>query len=117
MTSTETTLDLCADHFLIEVNTVPLNDVLNQISDPVRALKRIDLADKLINNYHLVEIDANDIPNEWQAMEIFYDRIRDAEEGDYFEEVEGTIAFITKGDYEGNHEDPYPTDMPVIDDL
>ena len=85
-------LDLCADHFLIEVNTAPLNDVLNQISDPVRALKRIDLADKLINNYHLVEIDANDIPNEWQAMEIFYDRIRDAEEGDCFEEVEGTAA-------------------------
>ncbi len=118
MTSTETPLDLCADHFLIRVVHVGMDDILNPFIDPLRRIKRFDLAQKLTSNYHLVEIDANDIPNKDQAMEIFYDRIRDAEEGDYFEDaVESRIAFMSKGDYEGNHKDLYPTNMPVIDDL
>ena len=94
-----------------------MDDVINPFIDPLPRIKRFDFAQKLYNNYRLAIINPNDIANEEQAMEIFYERIRDAQEGGYFEAIEGRIASMIKGDYEGNREDPYPTDMPVIDDL
>jgi len=116
-TSTRPGFDLCSDHFVIQATNVPSVNTETLDEDPSKFWARLDLAKKLKNNYHLVEIDINDIPNETQAMEIFWDRIRDEEEGDYFEDVEGEIVFITQGDYEGNHVDPYPDDMPITDYL
>lgn len=111
MTITMSAPAYCSDAFILRVTSVEVNDEDKGID--VSELEYLE--SRLLNNYHLVEIDSNECPNFDMAFEIFYQRVYEASEGsiDTIEEVE----FLTAGDYEGNFKDALPTDKPVIETL
>jgi hypothetical protein len=112
--STTATTEYCSDAFIFGVRHMKFDPF-----DPIN--RGIDLAevkylqDKLMNNYHLVEIDANECPNFDMAYEIFNSRVYEASEGAI--ETGEEVVLLTRGNYDDNFEDALPTDKPVIEDL
>ena len=111
MTTTMSAPAYCSDAFILRVTSVEVSDEDKGID--ISELEYLE--SRLLNNYHLVEIDSNDCPNFDSAFEIFYQRVYEASEGaiETIEEVE----LLTAGDYEGNFKDALPTDKPVIETL
>ena len=114
MTSITAAPEYCSDAFIFSVQHLSF--------DPFDLVDRgIDLAEveylqkKLMNNYHLVEIDANECPNFDMAYEIFNSRVYEASQGAI--ETAEEVVHLTRGNYDENFEDALPTDKPVIEDL
>ena len=114
MTASTSAPAYCSDAFILRVDHFSF--------DPFTLVDRgIDFAEveylmkKLIHNYHLVEIDANECPNFDMAFEIFAERVYEASKGAITTEEE--VVLLTRGNYNDNFEDALPTDKPVIETL
>ena len=112
--STTATTEYCSDAFILSVRHMEF-DPFDLIDRGIDLGEVKYLQDKLMNNYHLVEIDANECPNFDMAYEIFNSRVYEASEGAI--ETGEEVVLLTRGNYDDNFEDALPTDKPVIEDL
>lgn len=114
MTATTSSPAYCSDAFILSVKHLEFN--LFDLVDRGIDIAEVEyLQKKLMNNYHLVEIDANECPNFDMAFEIFSDRVYEASQGTI--ETGEEVVLLTRGNYDENFEDVLPTDKPVIEIL
>ena len=111
MTTTMSAPAYCSDAFILRVTSVEVNDKDKGID--ISELEYLE--SRLLNNYHLVEIDSSECPNFDMAYEIFNSRVYEASEGAI--ETGEEVVLLTRGNYDDNFEDALPTDKPVIEDL
>ena len=104
----------CSDAFILSVNRLEF-DPFDLVDRGIDFAEVEYLQDKLMNNYHLVEIDANECPNFDMAYEIFSNRVYEASQGAI--ETQEEVVLLTRGNYFENFEDALPTDKPVIETL
>ncbi|AII47402.1 hypothetical protein KR49_13485 [Synechococcus sp. KORDI-49] len=114
MTVTTSAPAYCSDAFIFDVKHLKF-DPFDLVERGIDFAEVEYLQDKLLNNYHLVEIDANECPNFDMAYEIFSERVYEASQGTI--ETGEEVVLLTRGNYDENFEDALPTDKPVIETL
>lgn len=114
MTVTSSAPAYCSDAFILSVNRMSF-DPFDIVDLGLGWDDAICLEKKLMRNYHLVEIDANECPSFDMAFEIFSNRVYEASRG-AIKTVE-EVVLLTRGNYNNNFEDALPTDKPIIETL